>query len=238
MLYGIELDVKVRYNSNSRRSGSSLFLGLEMSAIRILVVDDHEVIRRVICSLLSSDPTLDVVCQTADGEQAVLKAKELQPDLVLLDISLPGISGIEAARRIRKDLAEFAHHLSKPARFAASGGECNAHGRPRIRCQDRCGIGAPQGDQHCECRWAVHQSADCVPGLENESARPRRYLTDAELEDCRPRDSALARFKAEGKMPSGQPARCRRYSYFSNNRKVSPTANPMGYPGVPCTRNR
>ena len=102
MLYGIELDVKVRYNSNSRRSGSSLFLGLEMSAIRILVVDDHEVIRRVICSLLSSDPTLDVVCQTADGEQAVLKAKELQPDLVLLDISLPGISGIEAAKRIRK----------------------------------------------------------------------------------------------------------------------------------------
>jgi two-component system, NarL family, response regulator NreC len=72
-----------------------------MSAIRILVVDDHEVIRRVICSLLSSDPTLDVICQTADGEQAVLKAKELRPDLVLLDISLPGISGIEAARRIR-----------------------------------------------------------------------------------------------------------------------------------------
>ncbi len=72
-----------------------------MSAIRILVVDDHEVIRRLICSLLSSDPTLNVICQTADGEQAVLKAKELQPDLVLLDISLPGISGIEAAKRIR-----------------------------------------------------------------------------------------------------------------------------------------
>jgi DNA-binding NarL/FixJ family response regulator len=72
-----------------------------MPVIRILVVDDHEVIRRAICSLLSSDPILNVVCQTADGEQAVLKAKELQPDLVLLDISLPGISGIEAARRIR-----------------------------------------------------------------------------------------------------------------------------------------
>jgi DNA-binding NarL/FixJ family response regulator len=43
---------------------------------------------------------MDVICQTADGEQAVLKAEELEPDLVLLDISLPGISGIEAARRI------------------------------------------------------------------------------------------------------------------------------------------
>jgi two-component system NarL family response regulator len=73
-----------------------------MSSIRILVVDDHEVVRRVICSLLSSDPALDVVCQSADGEGAVEKAEELQPDLVLLDISLPGISGIEAGRRIRK----------------------------------------------------------------------------------------------------------------------------------------
>jgi two-component system response regulator NreC len=73
-----------------------------MPVIQILVVDDHEVVRRVICSLLSSDPILNVVCQTADGEQAVEKAQELQPDLVLLDISLPGISGLEAARRIRK----------------------------------------------------------------------------------------------------------------------------------------
>jgi DNA-binding NarL/FixJ family response regulator len=73
-----------------------------MSSMRILVVDDHEVVRRVICSLVSSDPALDVVCQTADGEGAVEKAEELQPDLVLLDISLPGISGIEAGRRIRR----------------------------------------------------------------------------------------------------------------------------------------
>ena len=73
-----------------------------MAVIRILVVDDHEVVRRAICSLLTNDSTLDVVCQTADGEQAVVKAEELQPDLVLLDISLPGISGIEAARRISR----------------------------------------------------------------------------------------------------------------------------------------
>jgi NarL family two-component system response regulator LiaR len=73
-----------------------------MSVIRILVVDDHEVVRRAICSLLTNDSTLDVVCQTEDGEQALVKAEELQPDLVLLDISLPGISGIEAARRISR----------------------------------------------------------------------------------------------------------------------------------------
>jgi|SRR5690349_4835626 DNA-binding NarL/FixJ family response regulator len=74
----------------------------EMSVIEILVVDDHEVVRRAICSVLSSDPLLNVIYQTADGEEAVRKAQEFQPDLVLLDISLPGISGIEAARRIRR----------------------------------------------------------------------------------------------------------------------------------------
>ena len=72
-----------------------------MPPVRILVVEDHSVVRRVICLLLSSDPALNVICQAADGEQAVRKAEELQPDLVLLDISLPGISGIETARRIR-----------------------------------------------------------------------------------------------------------------------------------------
>jgi two-component system, NarL family, invasion response regulator UvrY len=72
-----------------------------MPPVRILVVEDHSVVRRAICSLLSSDPALNVICQTADGEQAVQKAEELQPDLALLDISLPGISGIETARRIR-----------------------------------------------------------------------------------------------------------------------------------------
>jgi DNA-binding NarL/FixJ family response regulator len=74
----------------------------EMPAIQILVVDDHPVLRRVVCSLLSCDPVLNVICESADGEQAVRKAEEFQPDLVLLDISLPGISGIETAIRVRR----------------------------------------------------------------------------------------------------------------------------------------
>jgi DNA-binding NarL/FixJ family response regulator len=71
-----------------------------MSSVEVLVVDDHAMVRRAICALLSSDPVLNVICETSDGEQAVEKAEEFQPDLVLMDISLPGISGIEAARRI------------------------------------------------------------------------------------------------------------------------------------------
>jgi DNA-binding NarL/FixJ family response regulator len=65
-------------------------------------VDDHDLVRRGICSILASDPTLVVIGESSDGEEAVKKVEELQPEIVLLDINLPGISGIETARRIRK----------------------------------------------------------------------------------------------------------------------------------------
>jgi two-component system, NarL family, response regulator NreC len=70
--------------------------------VRVLVVDDNLYVRRGICTLLSTDPALHVVCDTADGEDAIAKAQDLQPDLILLDISLGATSGIEAAGKIRK----------------------------------------------------------------------------------------------------------------------------------------
>ena len=73
-----------------------------MPAIRILVVDDYEDWRRRISQLLQVHPEWQVVCEVSDGLEAVQKAKELRPDLILLDIGLPGLNGIEAARRIRQ----------------------------------------------------------------------------------------------------------------------------------------
>jgi DNA-binding NarL/FixJ family response regulator len=72
-----------------------------VAVIRVLLVDDHEVARRSIRSVLSREANLDVIGETADGEEAVKKAEELHPTIILLDITLPGISGIQAARRIR-----------------------------------------------------------------------------------------------------------------------------------------
>ena len=71
------------------------------SPVRILIVDDYAPWRRLVCSLLDERPDLQVVGEVSDGLEAVQKAVELQPDLILLDIGLPTLNGIEAARRIR-----------------------------------------------------------------------------------------------------------------------------------------
>jgi DNA-binding NarL/FixJ family response regulator len=73
-----------------------------MPSSRVLVVDDNEPFRRFICSTLGKRPELHIVCEVSDGLEAVQKAEELHPDLVLLDIGLPSLNGIEAARRIRR----------------------------------------------------------------------------------------------------------------------------------------
>jgi DNA-binding NarL/FixJ family response regulator len=66
------------------------------------VVEDSEPFRRFICSTLRKRPELQIVGEFSDGLEAVQKAEELQPDLILLDIGLPTLNGMDAARRIRK----------------------------------------------------------------------------------------------------------------------------------------
>ena len=73
-----------------------------MSSICILVVEDFAPFRGFIRSTLEKRADLQVICEVADGLEAVQKTEELKPDLVLLDIGLPKLNGIEAARQIRK----------------------------------------------------------------------------------------------------------------------------------------
>ena len=73
-----------------------------MSLVRVLVVEDYEPFRRFVRSTLEKRPELQVVAEVSDGLEALQKSEELQPDLILLDIGLPRLNGIEAARRIRK----------------------------------------------------------------------------------------------------------------------------------------
>jgi len=69
---------------------------------RVLVVDDYEPFRQFICSTLRARPELQIVGEVSDGLRAVRTAEELRPDLIVLDIGLPSLTGVEVARRIRK----------------------------------------------------------------------------------------------------------------------------------------
>jgi DNA-binding NarL/FixJ family response regulator len=74
---------------------------LGTSSSRVLVVEDSEPFRKFVCSALGKRPELQIVGEASDGLEAVQKAEELQPDLIVLDIGLPSLNGIEVARRIR-----------------------------------------------------------------------------------------------------------------------------------------
>jgi DNA-binding NarL/FixJ family response regulator len=72
-----------------------------MAKIRILIADDHALVREGICSLLARRKDMEVVGQAADGQQAVEQTLALHPDVVLMDISMPVMNGLEATRDIR-----------------------------------------------------------------------------------------------------------------------------------------
>jgi DNA-binding NarL/FixJ family response regulator len=76
--------------------------GVEIMGTRILLVDDHPVVRRGLKHLLGVQPGWEIVDEAADGVEAVEKAQRLDPDVVLLDISMPKMGGLEACRLIRE----------------------------------------------------------------------------------------------------------------------------------------
>ncbi len=71
-----------------------------MSAVRILVADDHEVVRQGVRTLLEAQPDWDVCGEAADGREAVEMTKRLKPDVIILDITMPNMNGLEAMRKI------------------------------------------------------------------------------------------------------------------------------------------
>jgi len=72
------------------------------SVVRVLIVDDFTEWRQVIRGIVSGMPQVEIAGEAANGLEAVEKAQQLQPDLILLDIGIPGLNGIEAARQIAK----------------------------------------------------------------------------------------------------------------------------------------
>ncbi len=76
-------------------------------SIQILIADDHGVIRAGLRALLGAEPDLEVVGEAADGQEALHSANALRPDVILLDLSMPGLSGIEITRRLTETMPEL-----------------------------------------------------------------------------------------------------------------------------------
>ncbi|MGE5322610.1 MAG: response regulator transcription factor, partial [Actinomycetota bacterium] len=77
-----------------------------MPKIKCLLVDDHTLFRQGVRRLLESESDFEVVGESPDGGDAVEKARELRPDIVLMDIGMPGLSSFESARQIKKNRVE------------------------------------------------------------------------------------------------------------------------------------
>lgn len=74
---------------------------------RILVADDHEAVRKGVCAILASRLDIEVCGEASNGQEAIAKAHDLKPDLIILDITMPVLNGLDAARVIRLTLPEL-----------------------------------------------------------------------------------------------------------------------------------
>jgi DNA-binding NarL/FixJ family response regulator len=92
-----EIGVALSLDQNDNDGGG-------MAPVRILIADDHEVVRRGLRSLLSTRPEWHVCGEAVDGTDAVQKTKALKPDVLVLDVTMPHLNGLEAARLIRRDV--------------------------------------------------------------------------------------------------------------------------------------
>lgn len=139
-----------------------------MSVIQILVVDDFLPWQFLVRRMFEAETDLKIRTMATDGLEAVQKATELQPDVILIDISLPKVNGFEATRHIRFVVSRLQNSLCKRApwlRFHRGG---LPGGSGRLRFEMRCQLGSLCWDKGCSRRSAIYQ-----PQPEGWAGHPR-----------------------------------------------------------------
>jgi len=103
----------------------------DVDIMRILVVDDNERVRQGVIDILASKANWEVCGEAKDGTEAIEKARDLLPDVILLDISMPGLNGLETARLLRQQVSSAKILIMSqhdPASLLASALQAGAHG--------------------------------------------------------------------------------------------------------------
>ena len=100
--------------------------------LRVLVVDDNESVRRSICQILNAEADVEVVCEATDGADALIKVREHQPDVVLLDITMPTLNGLEVAEIMKQEFPSVqvlivSQHDSRGFQWAALAAGVNGY---------------------------------------------------------------------------------------------------------------
>lgn len=164
-----------------------------MDPIKILLVDDHAVVREGYRRLLESEPSMSVVGEASDASQAYQSARALRPDIVIMDIALPGMSGIEATRRLLKEqpqLRVLTFSMYDDAIYALRALEAGALGYLSKASAPEVLVKAI----HAVARGEPYLSSDVAANIGRAAAQSARSEVDA----LTPRQLEILRLLVEG----------------------------------------
>lgn len=106
MPWGHKSDLLVGYGKKEGNPSDSMTDLEGRHTVRVLVADDHAIVRKGLCALLDTEPDIEVVGEAQDGQEAIAETQRLRPDVIVMDLVMPGTDGLEAIRRIRDHYPE------------------------------------------------------------------------------------------------------------------------------------
>jgi two-component system, NarL family, nitrate/nitrite response regulator NarL len=170
------------------------------SPIRVLLVDDHALFRKGIASLLAAEPGFEVVGEAHDGQQAVEHARELMPDLIVMDLNMPRAGGSEATRRI---LEEFPYvkivilTVSEDDKDLFEAVRCGAHGYLLKKIEPKALFDTLRGVMRGEASISRSMAAKLMGEFSRQNTRA---ASGAEQQpELSPREIGVLEFVAQGK---------------------------------------